>query len=360
LGVSRDARRILDASANRAREALRVMEDAARFTLDDRGLTQRAKTLRHDLRAALDALPGGPLQAVAHRDTAGDVGTSATTDAERTRAGLRDIVIAAGKRLTESLRAIEEIAKTLAPAVAPRIEALRYGAYDLDRDLTLAMGAAGPEFAGWRCCVLLTEALCALPWREVAEQAIGAGADCIQIREKHLADRDLLARTRELVELARGSADIVVNDRPDIALLAGARGVHLGQDDMTVADARRIAGSDLLIGVSTANLEQARRARSDGADVCGAGPMFPSATKPKATLAGPAYLRDYLASDPPLPPVLAISAITPERIADLRDAAAGRPFGVAVSAAVCASDDPAGVVRSILAALDGATTRAPA
>ncbi|MFG0273792.1 MAG: thiamine phosphate synthase [Phycisphaerales bacterium] len=357
--MSRNARRILDASANRAREALRVLEDAARFTLDDDALTQRCKTLRHDLRAALDALPGGQLQSVAHRDTAGDVGTAATTDAERTRAGLRDVVIAAGKRLTESLRSIEEIAKTLDPSVAPRFESLRYRAYDLDRDLTLAMGAAPADFTGWRCCVLLTESICALPWREVAERAIDAGADCIQLREKLLPDRDLLARARELIELARGRADIVVNDRPDIALLAGARGVHLGQDDMAVADARRLAGSELLVGVSTANLEQARRARSDGADICGAGPMFLSATKPKPALAGPAYLREYLACHPPLPPVLAISAITPERIADLRAAAEGRPFGVAVSGAVCGSPDPGEAVRALLAALDGATTRAP-
>lgn len=358
--MPRDARRILDASANRSREALRVLEDCARFALDDAGLTERAKVIRHDLRAALDALPGGQMQSIAHRDTAGDVGVSVKTSAERTRAGLRDVVVAAGKRLTESLRAIEEVAKTIDPGVASRIESLRYRAYDLDRDLTLAMGAAPADFTGWSCCVLLTESLCALPWREVARRALGAGADCIQIREKSLPDRELLARSCELVALARGRADIIVNDRPDIALLAGARGAHLGQDDMTVADARRVAGADLLIGVSAANMEQARAARSAGADYLGVGPMFPSATKPRSVIAGPAFLRECLEADPPLPPVLAISAITPERIAELREAAPGRPFGVAVSSAACAAPDPGQAVRAILDALEPSTAPARA
>ena len=330
-----------------------------RFTLDDRALTERCKGVRHELRAALDALPGGGLATVAHRDTAGDVGTTVTTPGERTRAGLRDVVVAAGKRLSESLRSIEEVAKTIDPEVASRVEALRYRAYDLDRDLTLAMGAAGPGFAGWRCCVLLTESICRRDWREVVEGAIAGGADCVQLREKGLEDGALLARARDLVDRARGRADVVINDRPDIALLAGARGVHLGQGDMSAPDARRIVGSDLLVGVSTANLEQARAALVAGADVCGVGPMFASSTKPKDALAGPAYLREYLHHEPTLPPALAISAVTPATIPALLEAAGGRRFGVAVSSAVCGAEDPEAATRAILGALD-APAPAPA
>lgn len=359
--MARDARRILDAGSNRAREALRVMEDAARFVLDDRDLTERLKRLRHDLRASLAALPGGELASAAHRDAPEDVGSTVTTPGERTRASLREVALAAGKRLGESLRSLEEVAKTVDPAVAARIESLRYRAYDAERTLTLAMGAAPDGFAGWRCCVLLTESLCALPWLDVARRAIEGGADCLQLREKDLPDRELLARARDLVALARGRADVVINDRPDIAQLAGARGAHLGREDMSIADARRIAGGDLLLGVSTANIEDARRALREGADICGVGPMFPSETKPKERLAGPAYLRDYLAHEPPLPPALAISGVSPERIAQLRKAAGGRPFGVAVSGFVCADSDPAQRVREILEALSaGATARAPA
>jgi len=359
--MARDARRILDAGSNRAREALRVMEDAARFALDDRDLTERLKRLRHDLRSALAALPGGELACAAHRDAAEDVGTSVSTAGERTRASLREVAIAAGKRLGESLRSLEEVCKTMDPAVGARIESLRYRAYDAERALTLGMGAAPAGFNGWRCCVLLTESLCALPWLEVARRAIDGGADCVQLREKDLPDRELLARARELVALSRGRADVVVNDRPDIALLAGARGAHLGREDMSIADARRLAGGDLLLGVSTANIEDARRALREGADICGVGPMFHSPTKPRERLAGPAYLRQYLAHAPPMPPALAISGVTPERIAQLREAAGGRRFGAAVCGFVCADADPAQRVREILEALTtGATARAPA
>ena len=81
--------------------------------------------------------------------------------------------------------------------------------------------------------MLLTESACTLPWLETAEAVIEAGADCIQLREKSLSDRELVDRTRRLVELARPRAcSIVVNDRLDVALAADADGVHLGQDDL--------------------------------------------------------------------------------------------------------------------------------
>src|SRR4029453_2076643 len=112
--------RILDANANRAREALRVMEDAARFALNDEALSAELKSLRHDLRAVIDSLPAGWLEA--NRDTPGDVGTAISNQSEMSRADLRDIVVAAGKRLTEALRAIEEAGKTIDADLACGVE----------------------------------------------------------------------------------------------------------------------------------------------------------------------------------------------------------------------------------------------
>src|SRR4051794_26582122 len=107
--------RLLDANANRAREALRVLEDYARFVLDAGDLGAGLKNLRHELRTALAAiLP----EAILHRDTPGDVGVDAKTPAELTRADLADVVTAAGKRLGEALRAIGEYLKTIDPAAA--------------------------------------------------------------------------------------------------------------------------------------------------------------------------------------------------------------------------------------------------
>src|SRR5690554_984319 len=124
------ALRILDANANRAREALRVLEDVARFALNDAAIAGTLKQVRHDLAAAIAALPAGARDLLAARDTPGDVGTSISTDAEMRRAGIGDVAAAAAKRLQEALRSMEEAAKTLAPSEAPRrFEALRYRAY---------------------------------------------------------------------------------------------------------------------------------------------------------------------------------------------------------------------------------------
>ena len=117
--------RILDANANRAGEALRVMEDVARFAVDDTVLVTELKGLRHELTQALARLPEGWLEV--NRDVAGDVGTTVTAAGEYERAGLVAVATAAGKRLGEALRVIEETAKTLDSALPPRIHSSAFG-----------------------------------------------------------------------------------------------------------------------------------------------------------------------------------------------------------------------------------------
>lgn len=343
-----DVLRILDANANRAREALRVMEEAARFLLNDADLTQAVKTLRHDLAAALSGACG--LQA--HRDTPGDVGTQIATDSEQTRASATEVVVAAGKRLSEALRAIEEYAKTLSqgpPNLAASVEQLRYRGYDLEKRLSAAMPTGrAPQ---WRVCVLLTGSLCRLPWQDVLDQALNAGADCVQLREKDLGGAELLDRASHMAERCRAAgAASIVNDRPDAALLSGADGVHVGQTDLPVPAVRRLAGRRLLVGVSTSCLGEARAARAAGADYAGVGPMFATTTKHKPVLAGPEYLAAYL-DDEALRglPHLAIGGIAPDNMAALVAAGVG---GVAVSSAVCASQRPGEAVRRLLQAWD--------
>ncbi|MEM1331146.1 MAG: thiamine phosphate synthase [Planctomycetota bacterium] len=342
------ARRIADASLNRAREALRVLEDTARFALDDRSTVEALKTLRHDLQRVSGALFEDHSDRVLDRDTPGDVGTAISTDAELTRPGLASVVAAAAGRGTEAIRSLEEACKLLAmPDAAAIAESIRYRVYEAERAITL--GLARPAPAGWRLCVLITESLCAHhAWDETARLAIEGGADCLQLREKNLPTRQLLDRTRRLLQIADGRAAIVVNDRVDVALAAGADGVHLGQSDMPLSEARRLAGRRLLIGVSCSTIEHAREATGGGADVVGLGPMFPSTTKPKDTLSGPDLLRSVLA-DPETAsiPHLAISGIDAGRAQEL---AALGCRGVAVSSAVCSEADPARAAAAISAA----------
>lgn len=344
---------MIDANANRAREGLRVVEDLARFVLNDGGLCAELKAVRHGLGEALAGLPLDRGALLAWRDTAGDVGTGLAGAGEGSRAGMPGICAAAAGRLAEALRAIEESAKVLgAGEVAGAVEGLRYRAYDACAAVERALGTGRAR--QWRLCVLITEALCAHhPWERVAELAVEGGADCLQLREKGLDGGELVARARVLVGIARArGASVIVNDRVDVALAAGADGVHVGQGDMRVRDVRRVAGTALLVGVSTANLEQARSAAREGADYCGVGPMFASSTKPKDALAGVAYLRAYLA-EPACArlPHLAISGIGPENVGEL--VAAGCR-GVAVSLVVCGAGEPAEVCAGLLASMTGA------
>jgi thiamine-phosphate pyrophosphorylase len=322
------AARILDANVNRAREALRVMEDAARFALDDAELCAQLKTLRHDLREALAGLAPGWLEA--NRDTAGDVGTSIETPAEGDRRGLGDIAVAAGKRLGEALRVIEEVGKTIDPGLARGVEAIRYRAYDVER-------------------VLLTESLCRRPWSEVLAAVVEAGADCIQVREKQMTAAELVRRVRQVIDICRpAGAAVIVNDRLDVAQAADADGVHLGREDLAIVDARRAVGRTLLVGASTHDLEEARAAVEAGADYCGVGMMFRTATRLEATPAGAPYLRAFRERFPAMPH-LAIGGITPDNVGLLIDAGAK---GVAVSSAVCGAEQPGAVVGSLRHALE--------
>src|SRR6266566_2731140 len=123
------ALRILDANFNRAREALRVIEDYARFALNDEGLCASLKQLRHDFTVAI--LPWVQ-EAILHRDTPNDVGTDVKTATELRRQDLAAVVTAAGKRLGEALRTIEEYLKTVSPSDAAAVEGVRYRFYDLE------------------------------------------------------------------------------------------------------------------------------------------------------------------------------------------------------------------------------------
>lgn len=357
------AARIIDANANRAREAMRVLEDAARFLLGSRALSETLKTIRHELASTLDRMPGGEGVGLAHRDTPHDVGTSITAPAEYKRQGARDVVLAAGKRLTEALRSIEEYAKALpelastAPAstdlspeaFAKAVEQLRYRAYSVERRLLLAFGTG--RGAQWRLCAIITEKLCTAgnSWLDVAVAAAQNGADCIQLREPDLTDKDLVGRAARLVETVKPlGAAVVINNRPDIAVIAAADGVHLGQHDLPIHHARKITGFELLIGLSTTNLREAEHALRDGADYCGVGPMFATPTKSKP-VAGPMYLMEYLRHDPPLPPHLAIGGITLDTIIEIVAAGAR---GVAASSAICAAPDPAAAARALREVVD--------
>lgn len=341
-----DAARVLDANFNRAREALRVLEDYCRFVLDDRFLTEEVKGLRHGLAEACGRLPPGLL--LAGRDTPGDVGTTVSAAGEYDRGSPAQVAAVNVKRLQESLRSLEEYGKLFGPQLGREVEAIRYRAYTLERAVVLGSEARG-KLADARLYVLLTGSRCAASLDWLIQRAAAGGATVFQLREKDLTDRELIERARNVRRWTRSAGALfIVNDRPDIARITDADGVHLGQDDLPVRDARQIVGPDALIGVSTHSLDQVRRAVLAGADYIGLGPTFPSRTKAFEDFPGLGFVRAATAETSL--PAFALGGIGPENIGSVA-AAGGRR--VAVSGAICAADDPEPVARVLRAALDG-------
>lgn len=343
-GAPFEMARILDANANRAREALRVLEDFCRFILNDAFLSRELKEIRHSLADALAALPKALL--IAARDTGGDVGTAIGTERERERSSTREVVAANAKRLQEALRTLEEFGKLYGAEFGTRLEAVRYRAYTVER-LLLHGHDARAQLAEARLYVLLSGATCqaALDWT-IAEAAAG-GADVVQLREKTLTDRDLLHRARDVRRWTRAAKVLfIMNDRPDIARLADGDGVHLGQDDMPVREARRILGSEALIGVSTHTLEQVQQAVRDGASYIGVGPTFASTTKHFDALAGLDFVRAATAET--TLPAFVLGGVTTKNVGHVVAAGGLR---VAVSAAIAQADDPRAVAATLKRAL---------
>jgi thiamine-phosphate pyrophosphorylase len=154
-----------------------------------------------------------------------------------------------------------------------------------------------------------------------ARLAVLGGAGVVQVRMKTAPAGEILRVSREVVAACRGRALVVVNDRADLAVLSGADGVHVGEEDLPVADARRIVGPDLLVGRSTRTLEEGRLALASGADHVGFGPMF--ATRSKSIAAEPRGLGSLRAVASSLgAPVVAIGGITLDTIEEVARAGA--------------------------------------
>ncbi len=358
--------RILDANLNRAREALRVMEEYARLGLDDAILSGAIKETRHALAhaaagfecdssadtAQADARGSADPQdlLIRSRDIVGDAGRELAAPAEYEREDARHVVVAAGKRLSEALRVVEEYSKTIDPTFAAAVEKIRYEGYELERRLHVTFSAR-ERLGDLRLYVILTESLCHADWFTTAEASLRGGADCLQLREKNLPDRELLERAKKLCRLCHDhDALFIINDRPDVAILSGADGVHIGQDDMSVASARRIVPPTCLVGVSTHNVTQIEAAASVAPDYIAVGPMFPTSTKPQDHIAGPLMLTE--ARKRTSIPLVPIGGITANNASDLIMAGA---TCLCVCASVIAQPDAASAALQLRMIADRAS-----
>ena len=339
--------RILDANGNRASEGLRVVEDFARFALNDQHLAALSKQLRHELTSALNVISASSRLAV--RDTLGDVGVEISEATELHREGAWHVATASASRVQQALRCLEEYSKPLSVELAMRFEAMRYRMYALQRSLGITVSSTN-RLHDMRLYVLLDGALTENDLRKKVTGLLDVGVELFQLRDKTMDDRQLLQRAR-LVRETIDSHDcdgnlsplMIINDRPDLAVLAAADGVHVGQEELAVADVRAMIGPERLIGVSTHSMEQARQAVLDGADYLGCGPTFPTVTKEFHHYPGVEFL-SQISHEISLP-CFAIGGINRQRLPEVLGSGIRR---VAVSSALDEAENPFDEAQQLL------------
>ncbi len=340
--MQRAVYRIIDANFNRAREAIRVIEEFFRFALNSSVVTERAKQLRHELSGCLAKLNTGRL--ISSRDTLGDVGIGKTVDKQLQRTNLSDCFTAGCKRLTEALRILAEMTQTLNPSIAETMEKLRYAAYTLEKDVVL-FSEPVEKFKRVRLYVIISSSLPGDVLSLTCRCAAG-GADCVQLRAKDIEDNKLLAVAGEFVKVCKAAEVLsIINDRVDIAVAAGADGVHLGQNDFSPEYARKLQLVPLVIGKSTHSLDQLRAACQECPAYVSLGPVFPTGTKPAAEVVGLDYIKQAteILNGTGINHV-AIGGITLDNVQEVLSAGAG---AIAVCSAVTEAAEPVAACRAL-------------
>ena len=328
--------RIIDANYNRAREALRAIEEFCRFGLNCELLSGKIKNLRHQLSQNISMLDSAKL--IASRDTENDVGVGMVVENQFARTSLFDSVKANFARLTEALRVLFEMIAPASSSIANSIENIRYQAYILEKEVI--MFADGyQKFQKVQLYVIITSTTAA-EIKELTKKCINGGADCIQLRAKGIiSDEKLFELANMFVEAAqKSSALTILNDRIDIAIASNADGVHLGDEDLPVPVAKSLMITPIIVGKTTHNMAELEKAIVQMPTYVGLGPAFETATKPNLSPAGLSYITSAVErlSDAGVGHV-AIGGITLGNVDKILQAGAK---AVAVSAAIQNSKEP--------------------
>jgi thiamine-phosphate pyrophosphorylase len=323
--------RIIDANVNRAVEGLRVVEELVRFVLEDKKLTGQLKALRAKIRRGSAELKV--------RSSETDVGREIYHTTEAARNTLLDIFTANIKRAQEALRVLEEYSKLVAPKHGAVYKAIRFKLYDLEKKIYYPL--LRREKLDFNLYVITD------PVREHLEavkQAIRGGVKIIQLRDKTASKAQILKWAKQIARMTKkAGVNFIVNDHIDIAKIAGADGVHVGQDEkMSVRAIRKKLGEDKIIGVSVQNLKQASAAEKAGADYVGLGPIFPTPIKPDVKPLGLVLLRQMVQKIKI--PVVAIGGIDQSNIKKVLETGCSR---FAVIRAVLKKKNPARAVKKL-------------
>ncbi len=328
--------RIVDANLNRLSEGLRVLEDITRFILDDPNLSEKLKTLRHDI------LPRDPQfqeKLLNARQAGEDVGAFIDTNDEGTRSNHIELVTANAHRVQQSLRVLEEFAKLADQDFSldwNKLQHARFSIYELEQTITTQL-LRRDRVSKIKGLYLILD-ISAVGNRdplEIVQQAIAGGTSLIQLRDKNKEKGELLPIAQALKDICyKSNVLFIINDHLDLALACDADGLHVGQNDLPVPIARNLLPQSKILGCSAATLEEARKAVDEGADHIGFGSVYPTESKSDVRLTGLDMLRQVKSQVSV--PVVAIGGINIDNIADVVDAGAD---SIAVINAVLGADD---------------------
>jgi thiamine-phosphate pyrophosphorylase len=345
--VSQDILRIIDANINRTGEGLRVLEEFARLSLDNESLTQQLKDLRHKVLHTGTELQKQLLSA---RDAAQDVGSAMDVPGEKDFKDAPEIVIANARRVQESLRVLEELAKT--PGTGLNSENYREGRfqlYTIEKELLgrLTRQDIVKQITGLYV-IIDTDWLKERKPENLALQAIKGGAKTIQLRCKTGTKRDFLSAALSLKNIClKNGIPFIINDSLEIALACDADGLHIGQEDLPCKVARKLVPIDMVLGVSAHTLEEAKNAQKEGADYLGVGAVFATKTK-DSTAIGLQKLKSI--KEAVNLPIVAIGGIEKRNIKSVIDAGSA---AAAVISAVLGAEDVEQASRELVRIIGG-------
>ena len=346
--IPNDRLRIIDANLNRIGEGLRVLEEFARLSLNDTALTQQLKNIRHELLGVDLKLQEQLLQA---RDSAGDIGADMEVPGEDRQRDESAAIVANARRVQESLRVMEELAKTPGiPLDTNTYKQARFGLYTVEKELLSKMLRRDKlgRMAGLYA-IIDTEALHGRSHVDVAAGAIRGGVKVIQLRDKDSDKKELLSIAEGLKKLCtEHNVLFIVNDSLEMALASDADGLHVGGEDLPTAVARRLLPIDKILGCSARTVEKAQTAKAAGADYIGVGAMYPTATKESAEVVGTERLKEIRkAVDLP---IVAIGGINKDNAGEVMKAGA---CAVAVINALLGAEDIEQAARQLVKAIEG-------
>lgn len=308
----------LDANINRCIEGIRVCEDIFRFSVKNI-ISAEFKNLRHKITVLISHLPSGDL--LRARDVLNDEQKFINTSSEMNRGGIKDIFRSNIRRGIEASRVIEEFGKNVDPGLAAGFQEIRFALYELEKSGWMILEKNRRiEKLRYSLYAIIDSAFVPADRMEETSGILAlSGADIIQLRMKNVPDREFLPAAEKVSAVCRNNDILfIVNDRADIAILSGADGLHIGQDDIPLSRAREITGGDMIIGISVTSAGEASAAQD--ADYVAAGPVFATSSKDGSMLEGLGMNRVREICACTAKPVAAIGGVNESNARNLLDA----------------------------------------